>query len=71
VVVPSLKVITIDLNVLLVHDLSETIDVLNLFLDNILVAITDNSDKEIQEYNQEDDDVENIEDQPDDTDHEL
>lgn len=70
-VVPSLKVITIDLNVLLVHDLSETIDVLNLFLDNILVAITDNSDKEIQEYNQEDDDVENIEDQPDDTDHEL
>jgi 5'(3')-deoxyribonucleotidase len=71
VVVPSLKVITIDLNVLLVHDLSETIDVLNLFLDNILVAITDNSDKEIQEYNQEDDDVENIEYQPDDTDHEL
>jgi 5'(3')-deoxyribonucleotidase len=71
VVVPSLKVITIDLNVLLVHYLSETIDVLNLFLDNILVAITDNSDKEIQEYNQEDDDVENIEDQPDDTDHEL
>lgn len=70
-VVPSLKVITIDLNVLLVHDLSETIDVLNLFLDNILVAITDNSDKEIQEYNQEDDDVENIEDQPDNTDHEL
>jgi 5'(3')-deoxyribonucleotidase len=71
VVVPSLKVITIDLNVLLVHYLSETIDVLNLFLDNILVAITDNSDKEIQEYNQEDDDVENIEYQPDDTDHEL
>jgi 5'(3')-deoxyribonucleotidase len=71
VVVLSLKIITIDLNVLLVHDLSETIDVLNLFLDNILVAITDNSDKEIQEYNQEDDDVENIEYQPDDTDHEL
>ena len=70
-VINSYIVITIDLDILLVHVLSETIDVLNLFLDNILVSITDNSDKEIQEYNEENDDVENIEDQPDNTDHEL
>lgn len=71
VVVPSLEIITIDLNVLLVHDLSETIDILKLFLDNILVTITDDSNKEIQEYDQENDDVENVEDRPDDSDHDL
>lgn len=60
-----LEIITIDLNVLLVHDLSETIDILNLLLDNQLISIADNSDKEVQEYNEEQDDIQEVENQPD------
>lgn len=61
----SLEIVTIDLNVFLVHDLSETIDILNLLLDNQLISIADNSDKEVQEYNEEQDDVQEVENQPD------